>query len=138
LLILLTHSMNFHYIFGALTLPLTHSTHSLPPPPPPRSSPARRTSGSPGTGAFLLISVFHPCPRFSFWGEGRVFGLRIDGARRWRAVLSCSAVSSLYSAAFFSSAHTGSCVDWQLGSAWNADAGCAGPQLLTYQVALCS
>jgi hypothetical protein len=68
-LIFLTHSI----IYSVCSLhPLTHSTHTPPPLPPPRSSPACRTSGSAGVGAFLLlILVFHPCLRLSFWGRAK-------------------------------------------------------------------
>ncbi|KAJ7847783.1 hypothetical protein B0H13DRAFT_2405537 [Mycena leptocephala] len=85
---------------NSLFLALARRAHSPPLPPSPRSTPAHRV------GEFSSDFVFHPCSRFSFLGEsrGRVFGLRIDSARRWRAVLSWSTVSFLYSAAFFSTA----------------------------------
>ncbi|KAJ7797922.1 hypothetical protein B0H13DRAFT_2391891 [Mycena leptocephala] len=45
-----------------------------------------------------------PALLFLFLGGGMVFGLCIDGARYWCAVLSCVAAFLLYSATFFSAA----------------------------------
>jgi hypothetical protein len=137
---LLTHSINFHYIFGVLapslnpqyTLSTTHA--------PPRSSSTRRTSGSAGVGACRILSfVFHLCPRFPFfWERGGCLdcaSMMLDvGAQFFPAAprFSCSA-------AFFDPAPSSflqrPCVDWRLASAWNADAGGAGRQSLTCQVA---